>query len=150
MTDILELPPPCADNHSRHSKVINILSKLAMTVEGMGSARLASAVVYKGDIISFGVNRKKTDPFQARFGKNKQSIYLHSETDAIKRALRVISQEELSKSTLYVCRVKFEDYFKKKLLFGLAEPCIGCKKAILEFGIKNVVYTLDNEGYEVL
>lgn len=150
MSPIIEIPPPCADNHDKHSKIINTLSHLAMTVEGMGSARLASAVVYKGDVISFGVNRKKTDPFQARFGKNKQSIYLHSETDAIKRALRVISENELSKATLYVCRVKFESYKRKKLLFGLAEPCIGCKRAIAEFGIRKVVYTLDETGYGVL
>jgi deoxycytidylate deaminase len=136
----------------RHQRYINMLSKLAADIENpvAGNARLAACVVYRNDIIAFGINEKKSHPFQARYGKNSNCVYLHAETSAIKNSLKYITQDELIKSTLYICRVKFHDADKKKMVFGLSRPCPGCFRCINTFGIKNVVYTLDNEGYSVL
>lgn len=132
---------------SKHTRYINILSKIAIAVEPVAQARLAAAIVYRNEIISFGVNQRKTHPFQAKFSKNEDSIYLHAETDAIKNALKHISIDELSNSTLYICRVKIVE---QKFVFGLSKPCCGCMRAISNFGIKNVYYSLDNKGYEML
>jgi len=149
MEDIPPIKPiaPVAMGKSRHSKYINILSKVAIAVEPVAQARLASAIVYKNEIISIGINQRKSHPFQAKFSKNEDSIYLHSETDAIKNALKQISIDELSDSVLYVCRVKI---INKKFVFGIAKPCCGCMRAISNFGIKKVYYTLDNKGYAML
>ena len=141
---------PVTKGDLKHSKNINILSKIAVSVEPVAQARIAASIVYRNEIVSVGVCQKKTHPFQAQYGKNEDCIYLHAETDAIKNAIKLIGLEELAKSTLYVCRVKFEDYSKKKFLFGLAKPCIGCARAIANFNIGKVVYSLDNEGYQVL
>lgn len=147
---IMPLMAPNIRGSNRHTKYVNLLAKMAIAVEPVAQARIAAALVYKNDIVSFGICQNKTHPFQAHFGKNKQSIFLHAETDCIKNALRIIDVNDLNKCTLYICRVKFEDHKKNKFLFGLAKPCSGCFRAIVNFNISNVYYTLDNEGFEKL
>lgn len=156
MGDILPYPRmPEEPNRSlggKHTKYMNVLSKVAADIINPvgGNARLSACIVYKGDIVSFGINEMKSHPFQARYGKNADSVFLHAETSAIKNALKYISQEELEKSTLYICRVKFTDYTKKKLIFGLSKPCPGCFRCINTFNIKQVIYSLDENGYSIL
>ena len=113
-------------------------------------ARLAACVVFKNEIVSVGVNQLKSHPFQARFGKNEDSIFLHAETDAIKNALKCISVDDLAKSTLYVCRVKYCDTKKREFTWGLSKPCAGCSRAISTFNIKKVCYTCDDGTYKYL
>lgn len=132
-----------------HSRILNMLAGMATTTMPVARSRHMAALVYKGDIISLGVNRRKSHTFQAKFGKNKESIYLHSETHAILQALRILSLRELSKSTLYVCRVKYADPSKTRFIFGFSKPCQGCHRAIAEFDIRKVIYST-NVGYEFL
>ena len=132
-------------NHNQNVKILNLLTKMAEAVPPVRSARLASAVVLKGDIVSFGVNQLKTHPFQAKYSKNSQALYMHSENAAILRALKKIGEDELKNSILYVARVK-----NPGNVWGLACPCEGCMKAIDKFKIKNVVYTDENERYTVI
>jgi deoxycytidylate deaminase len=154
MTNIIQIKDyidhPVTIGSNRHDKHINLLSKIASVIEPVAQARVAAALVHHNNIVSFGICRKKSHPFQAQFGKNKDSIFLHAETDCIKNALKVMSLKDVSKCTLYVCRVKFVDETKQKLIFGLAKPCSGCVRAIANFDIKKVVYSLDNEGYNIL
>ena len=138
---------PMIKGTSRHEKYINTLAKLAIAVEPVAQARLAAAIVYKNQLISFGINQRKTDPFQAKFSNNSEAIYIHAENSAIKNALRDLSIDKLSKTTLYICRVKKQD---DKFVFGLAKPCLGCMKAIINFDIKKVYYTLDTGDFAEL
>lgn len=104
--------------------------------------RMAAAIVYKKRIVSIGYNRMKTHPMQAKYSTNSERIYLHAEISAIKNALRYMSVSELKRCSLYV-------YRKKKIngsyCSGLAKPCSGCMRAIVEFGLKEVIYS-DDEG----
>lgn len=136
----------------KHSRYINMLSKLAADVvtPAVNNARLAACIVYKNDVVSFGVNEMKSHPFQARYGKNKDAVFLHAETSAIKNALKYISLHDLERCTLYISRVKFDDATKTKLIFGTAKPCPGCFRCINTFNIKKVYYTLDNQQYTML
>jgi len=136
----------------KHIKYINLLSKIASDIINPvgGNARLAACIVYKNDIVSFGVNQMKSHPFQARYGKNTDSVFLHAETSAIKNALRHISVDELEKSALYICRVKHNNQSKQRLIFGMSKPCPGCFRCINTFNIQKVIYTLDNGAYGVL
>lgn len=134
----------------KHSKYINVLSKIASDLSPVKSARLAACVVLQNDIVSFGVNEMKSHPFQARYGKNKDAVFLHAETSAIKNALKYISLHDLERCTLYISRVKFDDATKTKLIFGTAKPCPGCFRCINTFNIKKVYYTLDNQQYTML
>jgi len=141
---------PSIKDNSRHSKYINILTKLAIAVEPVAQARISSCLVYKNEIISFGMCKMKSHPFQARFGKNSDSIYLHAETDCIKNALKLIDMNELSRCSLYICRVKYECRLKNSVVYGMAKPCCGCSRAIATFGINKVFYTTDENTYEAL
>lgn len=135
---------------NKHIKYLNLLSKIAYAIQPVAQARIASAIVYKNDVISIGINQRKSHPFQKIFGKNSEAIYLHSEVDCIKNALKIIDVDQLQKCTLYVCRVKYQDHFKSHITYGLAKPCPGCQRAIANFNIRTVYYSLDNDGYSQL
>jgi len=133
----------------KHEKVMDLLAAVAEGVDRnttSSGARLAAAVVHKNQVITVGINRKKSHPFQARYSKNEDAIYLHAETDTIRAALRYLSEKQLSKSTLYICRIKHEDGPGSPIIWGLSKPCIGCQRAIATFDIKNVVYSEEGKG----
>ena len=128
----------------RHERVFKSLSAVASDVTGFGSSRLAAAVVLKGDIVSIGTNKRKTHPFQKQYSKNCHSIFLHAEISAIRNALRVLNADDLKKATLYVCRMAYDNKHSQKMSMANACPCPGCMRAIVEFGFKDVIYSIDN------
>jgi tRNA(Arg) A34 adenosine deaminase TadA len=134
----------------KHTKYINILSKIASDISPVKSARIAACVVLQNDIVSFGINEMKSHPFQARYGKNSDAVFLHAETSAIKNALKYISVKDLTRCTLYISRVKYTDATKTQFMFGTAKPCSGCFRCINTFGIYRVYYTLDNQQCDML
>lgn len=103
-------------------------------------AKVSACVVSRGQIVGIGTNKNKTHPFQAKFAKNKEAIFLHAEINAIRDAMRVLSLEGLQNSCLYICRMKQD---KGKYVFGLAKPCEGCFRAIVTFNIPKVYFTTD-------
>ena len=132
-----------------HQKYFNILEKIAEAVEPVAKQRLASLLVYKGEVIAVGYNKMKTHPFAKQFSKNASTEYLHAEVDCIKNALRHINVDMLSKCTMYVLRVKRPFGLPHNFMRGLSKPCCGCQRAIDQFGIKKVYFTTDI-GYDEL
>lgn len=144
-----DISSPKFSNDIRNSRTHRLLSRIAITNEPCASARVVAAVVYKNDLIAFGTNENKTHPFQHKFGGDIMKIHLHAEINAIKNALKILSQKELSKSTLYITRIKYTNEKRKAITWGLAKPCEACRRAIVAFGIEKICYTKDNnEGYE--
>ena len=134
---------------NKHEKVLDLLAVVAEGVDRnttSSGARLAAALVYKNRIVSVGINQKRSHPFQAKYSKNEDAIYLHAETDTIRTALRHLSEKQLSKATLYVCRIKHADGPDTPLIWGLSKPCVGCQRAIATFDIKGVVYSEEGKG----
>lgn len=131
-------------------KTMKVLSKVAEASEPFARARIASALVYKNEILSIGTNRNKTHPLQGRYAKHEEAIYLHAEIDAIANALRRYDAETVAKSKLYVYRCKWSNNNNSLITQGLAKPCEGCMRAIVAFDIKHVCYSLEDEGYEWL
>jgi deoxycytidylate deaminase len=119
------------------------LFDMAQEVPICGQARIVACVVYKKKVVSYGKNSYKSHPFHQKFKQREGSIYLHAETDAIKNAIKVIGEDALKKSTLYICRAKYNDHSCSKFVHGIAKPCSGCQKAIDEYNIKNVIYSTD-------
>jgi tRNA(Arg) A34 adenosine deaminase TadA len=134
----------------KHDKYFDILQKVAEAVEPVARCRLAACLVYKNQIVSIGTNKNKSHPFARRFAKHEEAIYLHAETDCIRNALKHISVEELSKCSMYVLRVKRPDKKPHNWTTGIAMPCEGCMKAIAQFDIKRVYYTIEEGKYECL
>ena len=130
--------------------ILHTLAKIAEANDD-SNIRFAAAVVYRNKIVSVGYNRMKSHPFQAKYAKNPEAIYLHAEVHAIKNALREINVEDLPKCELYISRVKRPKAGDDRFVWGLSKPCAGCARAIAEFGIKRTIYTCDEVGnYEVL
>jgi tRNA(Arg) A34 adenosine deaminase TadA len=129
--------------------IMNTLAKIAEANDEYPRARLAAAIVRNNKIVSVGINRMKTDPLQARFGKNKDAIFLHAEIHAIKNSLRDIDVEDLKDCIMYICRVK-RPKSKTPYEWAIAKPCEGCNRAIAEFGLKRVIYTSSPQVCETL
>lgn len=137
--------------YNRDKRILDFLTKTAEAADHFGiRARLAAAIVIRNEIISIGLNRRKTHPFQVQFQANDKQIYLHAETDAINRALKYISKKELSKATLYVARVKYRSNIDKRVVWAESKPCIGCQKAIELYGISNVIHTKEDGHFQTL
>lgn len=133
----------------KEEDIMHVLEKVALSTEKVANARVAAALVFRNDIISIGTNKKKSHPFQKRFRKNKNAIFLHAEIDAIKNALKVHPLHIIERSKLYVCRMKQHPH-TKEYQYGLVKPCIGCISAIEAFGIRDVKYTCDSGELECL
>ena len=91
--------------------------------------QIAAAIYHKNKFVALGHNSYKTHPFQARFGRHVDCIYLHAETDVIKNALKYLDIHTIKKSSLYVARIKWLDGNKKEMVQGLARPCSGCQRS---------------------
>lgn len=128
-----------------HKKRFDYLKPIAEDVAPVRNAKLSAMLVYKGKIVSVGINQYKSHPFAAKYSKNKDAIFLHAEADCILKASRKLSEHELKKSILYVCRVKHDAPKKGKIVFGKAKPCCGCEECIRAHGIKTVIYTEESE-----
>lgn len=73
----------------------------------------------------------KTHPkqkwYSIRNGESPDRCYTHAELHALSRAHRV--------DTLYIARVDSRGNT------GLARPCSGCREAIIDYGVRRIVYT---------
>lgn len=127
---------------TRDVKIWHTLYATACDLAPTSNARIAAAVVRRGEIISLGHNRLKSHPFQLRFGRNHESIYWHAETAAIHSAYKR-TPELLDGASLYVLRVKRPSSTVKHWILGNAKPCPGCATAIQMFGIRHTHYTTD-------
>ena len=129
---------------ARDKHFIEVAYAQAASAKKHGGARVCAIVVLKNKPISFGSNKNKTHPFQAKYAKHPEALDLHAENDAIKNALSFITVDGLRKSTLYISRAKRSgDSGVGPFVYGLAKPCRGCMRAIVTFGLKRVVYTTD-------
>jgi deoxycytidylate deaminase len=138
-------------SRKRDIKILDFLSKTAEAADDTHMrARLAAAVVIRNEIVSVGFNRRKTHPFQAKFRADEHKVYLHAETDAINRALKYCSKEELKKATLYVARVKYIDNKSERMTWAQSKPCKGCQSAIIKYGLKSVIHTCDEGVYNII
>ena len=131
----------------KHSPYIfNILHELAIANPGIRNQfKMAAGIAYRGNLLATGLNSFKSHPMMRQWGKNEDSIFIHAEIDAIKNALKIMSQSELSRCDLYIARVKRPDSLSDAWVPGLAKPCHGCQRAIAAFDIRNVYYTHDLE-----
>jgi len=129
--------------------ILHTLAKVA-AANPHPAEKFAAAVVFRNRIVSIGLNSMKSHPMAAKYGKNPHAIFLHAEVAAIKNAMREMEVDELSKCEIYITRVKKEKPFTNKFVWGLAKPCIGCERAIAEFGLKRVIYTCDDGDIGVM
>ncbi len=130
---------------SPNPKIVEMLTRLAIENPGTRTRyKMAAGIVHKRHLISTGVNSYKTHPLMQSPGYHREQIYMHAEVDAIRNALRLINQEQLTKSSIYIVRVK-KAGVSNGYQYGLAKPCKGCARMIASFGIERVWWSLDCE-----
>ena len=95
--------------------------------------KMGAILLTKGGNVYYGINRYRTHPLQKKFGRNRNSVYLHAEIDAIVKAMRY--EKSIMGARLYVARVL------KNGRPALAKPCPGCQRAIMAFRIGKVEWT---------
>lgn len=106
-------------------------------------AKIAAVITDGSEIISTGINQKKTHPYQAKFAKNPEAIYLHAEIDAIVSALR---KTDIKGCTMIVSRMKYVSSEDMSYTLGNSKPCLGCAAALQHVGISRLIYSTD-DGY---
>lgn len=134
-----------SNSNARDLKFMEFTRRVAIS-NNHDKAKMAACIVIRNEIISIGINSSKSHPLASRFRKNEEAIFKHAEIDSIIKALKHVDEEELTKATLYVYRVKKKTRYSKVWSDGLAEPCSGCKQAIEHFGIKRVVFSTEEDG----
>lgn len=123
---------------------INMLREIAQNL-GHNTLRCkhSAALVIKNKLVSIGVNKEKSDPFQHKYARKKLPDYmnnwLHAEVDCLKNV-----NFDPKKATLYVVRANNQG----KLMESC--PCAGCKKLIHDVKISRIVYSISNGIKEIL
>ena len=121
-------------------KHLSTLVEMAVANPGISNAKMAAAIVKRNRVLTYGINRYKTHPLQAKYSRNVHATHLHAEIDAFQRALREYTLEDLDGCTLFVVRVR------KNGMLAMARPCSGCMPALRTFGMARMVYSVSG-GY---
>lgn len=116
-----------------HKKYLNQAVKLAK----MSDCRYKHGAVIRksGRTISVGINYTVNDPRILEDISAKEHAAIHAEVAALNACRKV----DLNGATIYVARVN------NKGEEAMSKPCARCHKALVERGIKKVVYTIDGE-----
>lgn len=132
---------------ARDIKILNTLQTMALDVPPVKTARLASAIAIRGNVMALGNNQLKSHPFHRTYGKNEDSLFWHAETHCIHNFIRKHDVDLLQKATLYVVRIKRPSERSREFVLGMARPCRGCMSCIEDFGIPRIVYSNDHSGF---
>jgi deoxycytidylate deaminase len=106
--------------------------------------KIGAVITDKKKIVSWGVSLKKTHPIQGKYNKirfadNKGEpgidiAHVHAEIDALNRAKR----KNLKGHTMYIYRESMTGDLR------MCRPCKGCMQALIDRGIRKIVYTTPN------
>lgn len=109
---------------------LKVALEIARSNPIIGKPRMAAVIYDRRHLVSYGLNSFKTHPLMARFNKHPQAVCLHAEIAALANA-----RQSVEGLTMYVARA-FADGSP-----GLAKPCKGCERALIEFGLGDVQWT---------
>lgn len=122
---------------------------LAAEKSNLKVANHGAVVVFRGKVISYGYNKLCVE------NKNKVNRWsIHAEVDAINNALRKISSDDLTKSTLIVIRLLKDGSDIKEInqptsvknqqicnRISYSKPCQNCTNFIIRHGLKKCYYS---------
>lgn len=119
---------------------INMLCEVASNLKHKYiRCKHAAALVEKRKLLSIGVNKEKTDPFQTKYTRHENLSFVHAEIDCLKNV-----EFNPKKSTLYVVRSNKKDEYLESC------PCEGCMAMIKDKNIKRIVYTTNDGIKEII
>jgi len=109
---------------------LEVTLALARANPVIGLPRHAATIFDRRRMVSYGFTPRRTPPLAAKYSKNGMAICLHAEVAALANA-----RQSVEGLTMYVARVM------KDGSTALAKPCLGCARAIVEFGLGDVMWT---------
>lgn len=110
---------------------------------------LGAVIVYKGRVIATGHNSNKTHPKQKKYNKYRhfneshKPVHnsKHAELDALVSIPKCVENNiDYTQCKIYIYRISPG----KRLGQGLSSPCAGCRKALMDKGIRHLYYTTDD------
>lgn len=115
------------------------VAKSASKLSTHPTFKIGAVVAHGTSILATGVNQEKSHPLQKQYNRARGTratewSYLHAELAAL---LKVKDPKALNGATIYVSRS-----FKSGCN-ALARPCEACMEAIIDRGIKSIVYTTE-------
>lgn len=121
--------------------------RLAEVVSGYSDysrIHIGACIIKKKKVIGIGYNQNKTHPLQEKYNNSsldfdKPKAKLHAEIDALLKA-----GDDAKGATLYIFRRG------KDNIYRMSKPCPACMKMIKDYGIKRIVYTIENGIKEIL
>lgn len=97
---------------------------------------LGAVITKGGSVFGKGINKKRNDP---RFNPNGVGCSEHAEI----AALRDARKSDLNNAIIFVARIG------RNGELAMARPCNDCREALLDAGIKKVVFTTSTGELEV-
>ena len=127
------------------NKLLNKLTRLydyIYTDKPYKHTKTVSFLVYKGKVVSFGINSDKTSPLQNKYRLKTDLKYIdnfidkeHSEVNCLRK---IDGNVNFAKCEIVIISKKRDGEFR------LARPCDVCMSAIKDYGISDVYYTNKN------
>ena len=116
------------------------LAKTQAQKSNYGNFRHGAVLVSGGRVINTGYNKDRFTNFGSRFRPcGFGNATLHAELDAILN----IDRKKTQGATIYVVRISND-----RDLFRNSKPCSMCHAALMFVGIKQVIYSLDENNFE--
>lgn len=130
------------------NKLLNSLCRMydyIYTDKPYKNTKTVSFLIYKGKVVSFGINSDKTSPLQNKYRLTTDLKYIenfmdkeHSEVNCLGK---VHPKFRFDKCEIVIISKKKDGDFR------LARPCSVCMAAIKDFGIKKIYYTNRNQTF---
>lgn len=114
---------------NRDRKWLNKATKLAKMSQC--SQRHGTVVTIGGRIVSVGINTDRYNPRETQYEIDPNVLAIHAEI----AALRALGNEARG-AKVYVSR-----WMHKSYKTGLSRPCDNCYEALVEAGVKEIIYT---------
>lgn len=112
------------------------------------TAHLVAVIVKGGSIISWSSNLPKMNAYTAIMTDNPDCFSIHAEVAAIFKARQ---KTDLRGCKMFVARItKDNKLTKTQGQIALAMPCKTCMRAIVNYGIKRVIYTIGPNQFGTL
>ncbi len=120
-----------------HGKWLNTTIKIAESNNTYIKWRLAAIITKGGSVQSVGLSKLRSNPAVCDFDMPgvRERVSLHAEMDALKRC------GNPKGATIYIARIG------RSGKVGLAKPCSHCQNALINAGIKKVIYTINGIEY---
>jgi len=130
------------------NKLLNSLCRMydyIYTDKPYKNTKTVSFLIYKGKVVSFGINSDKTSPLQNKYRLTTDLKYIENFVDKEHSEVNCLGKVH-PKFRFDKCEIVIISK-KKDGDFRLARPCDVCMAAIKDFGIKKIYYTNRNQTF---